>query len=183
MRKRSTRCKQPSRKVELPPLSIELGPPPERLQHDDIGETVTEKAGGRRRYIVDQVTRLHARGDVTDEQAAAAYRFRQDRETLDLYSAPSTHGPLVRTQSRGRQIMPDKVANAIARYRRAEHNLGITLMAVVGPLVLDGCRMDDMIAARGGGRGARDAVKADLRQGLDRILAAYRAYDESVERA
>ena len=179
MRKRSTARRQ----VKLPPLSIDLGPPPERHQHDDIGETVTEQAGVKRRYVVDQVARLHGRGDITDEQAAAAFRFRQDRETLDSYSAPSTHGPLVRTQSRGRQIMPDRVANAIARYRRAEHNLGITLMAVVGPLVLDGCRMDNMIVARGGGRGARDAVKADLRQGLDRILAAYRAYDESVERA
>ena len=171
------------RKVELPPLSIDLGPPPERLQHDDIGETATEQAGVRRRYVIDQVARLRARGEITDEQAGAACRWRQDRETLDRYSAPRTHAIIMRMRSPRPQTMPDRVANAIARYRRAEHNLGITLMAVVGPLVLDGCRMDDMIAARGGGRGARDAVKADLRLGLDRIVAAYRAHDNSAQNA
>ena len=181
--RRSTRCKQPSRKVELPPLSIDLGPPPERHQHDDIGETVTEKAGTRRRYVIDQVARLHARREITDEQAVAACRWRQDREILDRYSVPSSHGVWT-SGNGGAGMLPDRVLNAIGRYRRAEHAVGCTLMNTVGPLILDARRLHELVAARSGGRRkAVAAIKSELQEGLKRIAAVYRAHDDSVDRA
>lgn len=118
--------------------------PPERRQHAKLEDVPTDTAGVKARRVKPVVETLSARGTIDGRQLAAAEALREDYE-VGIHGARIGDDLPVGVQGKtgDRHEMTQAQIEAAANYRRAVQTIGLLADAVVTPIVLENCTLEE----------------------------------------